>query len=111
MAKLYKLTFYVPSESLEEVKEAVFAAGGGKVGNYDRCCWQVKGMGEFRPLEGSDPYLGESGKVEQVEEYRVELICRAEVVESVQSALIAAHPYETPAFDFVRVRVSPLNNR
>ena len=52
---MFKLCYYVPEAHLAETKAAVFTAGGGEVGDYDRCCWQVKGQGQFRPLEGSDP--------------------------------------------------------
>ena len=63
---MYKLCFYVPESHLEQVKGAVFAAGAGRIGAYDNCCWQVSGLGQFRPLPGSDPYLGREGEVEQV---------------------------------------------
>ena len=55
---MYKLVFYVPVDHLEPVKQAVFATGAGKIGEYDSCCWQVLGVGQFRPLAGSTPYLG-----------------------------------------------------
>ena len=58
--------FYVPTANAETVKNAVFEAGGGRIGNYDRCCWQTTGTGQFRPLAGSQPFLGEAG----VEEHR-----------------------------------------
>ena len=53
---MYKIEFYVPESHLEAVKRAMFGAGAGKIGNYDSCCWQIKGLGEFRPLEGATPY-------------------------------------------------------
>ena len=55
---MYKLCFYVPESHLEEVKEAVFAAGAGKMGDYDACAWQTAGQGQFRPGEGADPHIG-----------------------------------------------------
>jgi hypothetical protein len=100
---VYKLGFYVPESHLGQVKDAVFAAGAGRVGNYDRCCWQAKGVGQFRPLAGSQPYLGRAGNVEEVEEYRVELVCDDDCVKSVVAALVTAHPYEEPAWDLVRL--------
>ena len=96
---MYKLTFFVPLSHLQEVKEAVFAAGAGKIGNYDRCCWQTPGQGQFRPLPGSQPYLGQHGEVEVVEEYRVEMVCAEKNMQRVISALKNAHPYEEPAYD------------
>jgi len=104
---LYKLCFYVPEAALEAVKDAVFAAGAGRQGNYDRCYWQVAGQGQFRPLAGSNPHLGSLGQLETVPEYRVELLCPGERAAVVVAALRAAHPYEEPAFDLVRLEVPP----
>ena len=100
---MYKLTVYIPEPHLEAVKEALFAAGAGRYAAYDRCCWQVLGQGQFRPLAGSAPFIGRDGVEERVLEYRVEMICEDEAVDAVTRALRAAHPYEEPAFDFVRL--------
>ncbi|HRR34042.1 MAG TPA: NGG1p interacting factor NIF3 [Kiritimatiellia bacterium] len=100
---MYKLTVYIPESHLEVVKDALFAAGAGRYAAYDRCCWQVLGQGQFRPLAGSDPFIGTHGQEERVPEYRVEMICAEDAVEAVTRALRAAHPYEEPAFDFVRI--------
>lgn len=59
---MYKLCFYVPESHLDVVKQAVFAAGGGRIGAYDSCCWQSLGQGQFRPLDGSQPYLARSAR-------------------------------------------------
>lgn len=99
---MLKLSFYVPESHLEEVKQAIFAAGAGRIGNYDSCCWQTRGQGQFRPLEGSSPYLGQQGQVETVEEYKVELVCEEALIRDVVAALKAAHPYEEPAYDVVK---------
>lgn len=103
---MYKLTVYIPESHLEEVKAALFAAGAGRYAAYDACCWQVLGTGQFRPLEGSAPFIGQAGEVARVPEYRVEMICADEAVAAAEAALRAAHPYEEPAFDFVRVVAS-----
>ncbi|PAU89756.1 NGG1p interacting factor NIF3 [Pseudomonas sp. WN033] len=100
---MFKLCFYVPDSHLEAVKQAVFAAGGGRIGDYDQCCWQVRGLGQFRPLAGSNPFLGRQGEVEQVEEWRVELVCADELIRAVVAALRQAHPYEEPAYDVWRL--------
>lgn len=101
---MYKLCFYVPESHVEIVKNAVFQAGAGRYENYDCCAWQVRGQGQFRPLAGSRPFLGSAGTgLERVEEYRVEMICAEEVAPAVLAALCAAHPYETPAYDCVRI--------
>ncbi len=94
-----KLCVYIPSSHLEPVKAALFAAGAGKIGDYDQCCWQCVGLGQFRPLEGSQPFLGEQGKCEHVEEYRVEMVCEDARINAVIQALKEAHPYEEPAYD------------
>ena len=103
MFPMYKLTVYVPESHVEPVKEALFAAGAGRYAAYDRCCWQVLGQGQFRPLSGSDPFIGKLGVEERVQEYRVEMICPDDAVADVTAALRDSHPYEEPAFDFVRI--------
>jgi hypothetical protein len=95
---VYSLCFYVPETALEQVKAAVFAAGAGRIGNYDNCCWQVAGQGQFRPLAGSNPTLGKRGTVESVAEYRVEMVCDAACIGAVVQAMKQAHPYEEPAW-------------
>ena len=95
----YKLVFYVPKSHVDVVKEAVFKAGAGRIGNYDCCSWQVLGMGQFRPLAGSQPFIGDTDIIESVEEFRVEMICIEQYLNPVVAALKNAHPYEEPAFD------------
>jgi hypothetical protein len=97
---LYQLVFYVPLDHAEAVKLAVFEAGGGRIGSYDRCCWQTVGTGQFRPLPSSQPFLGTTGEVERVEEARVELVVAESELAGVLDALLQAHPYETPAYSF-----------
>lgn len=100
---MHKLCFYVPESHLEQVKDAVFKAGAGRIGHYDRCCWQVLGEGQFRPLPGSSPYLGKDNEIERVAEYRVEMVCDEAVIKDVVEALRQSHPYETPAFDLLNL--------
>ena len=100
---MYKLCFFVPESHLEPVKQAVFAAGGGRIGDYEHCCWQVLGQGQFRPGQGADPFIGTAGELETVAEYRVELVCEDELIADVVAALKAAHPYEEPAYDVLRL--------
>ena len=96
---MYKLCFYVPEEYLEPVKQAVFEAGAGRIGDYDQCAWQCPGQGQFRGLSGSDPFIGRPGEVETVAEYKVEMVCEDQRIEAAVAALRRAHPYEEPAFD------------
>jgi len=96
---MFKLSFYVPATHLDSVKQAVFSAGAGHLGNYDQCCWQTLGEGQFRPLPGSHPFVGEIHQLETVPEYKVEMICWEEVIRPVIAALRLAHPYESPAYE------------
>ncbi len=100
---MYKITFYVPESDLDNVKQALFSKGAGKVGNYDCCCWQTLGEGQFRALEGSDPHIGTKNKIETVKEYLVEMVCEDNIVKEVLKELIRVHPYETPAYAAWRI--------
>ena len=99
---MYKLTVFIPDEALDEVKNALFEAGAGQIGNYSHCCWQIKGQGQFKPTAGSNPYLGEQNQLEQVIEWRVEMGVTKERIKPVITALKQAHPYETPAYDVIK---------
>ena len=100
---MYKITFYVPSDAAEAVKQAMFAAGAGHIGGYDCCCWQCSGQGQFRPLAGSNPTIGSHGDITRLEELQVEMVCADACIAAAIAALRAAHPYETPAFAYWRV--------
>lgn len=100
---MYTLCFYVPAAALEEVKDAVFAAGAGRIGHYDRCCWQVAGQGQFRPLPGSHPAIGRQDQLETLPEYRVEMVCDADCIGAAVAALKGAHPYEEPAWHVLQM--------
>lgn len=100
---MYKITVYIPVTHTESVKQALFAAGAGKIGAYDCCAYQTLGQGQFRPLAGSHPFLGEQDKIEQVDEYRVEVICADDCIKAAIIALKQAHPYEEPAYDVIKL--------
>ncbi len=99
---MYLLHFYVPEDHAEKVKDAVFAAGAGRIGAYDRCAWEVLGQGQYRPLSGSNPFLGQVGQTERVAELKVEMVCDEASIQAVIKALKAAHPYETPAYHVIK---------
>jgi len=104
--KRYKLIFYVPASHLDLVKSAVFSTGAGRIGHYDHCCWQTLGQGQFRPLHGSRPFIGEKDEVEYVEEYKVETLCDSQATaKEAVAALKKAHPYEEPAYDIWPVEI------
>ncbi len=99
---MYKISFYVPAEALDDVKAALFAAGAGRIGNYSDCAWQTLGQGQFMPQEGSQPTIGEKLQLETVAEYKVELVCEDAIIHAAIAALKHAHPYETPAYQVSR---------
>ncbi|WP_302141681.1 NGG1p interacting factor NIF3 [Halomonas alkalicola] len=96
---MYKLAFFVPVADAEAVKEAVFATGAGRIGDYEACCFQTPGTGQFRPLAGANPHIGRVGELERVEELKVELVCEDDRIQAAVAALRLAHPYEEPAYD------------
>ena len=98
IADHYSIIFYVPEAHCEVVKQAMFIAGAGVLGDYQECAWQVLGEGQFKPLKSSQPFLGEIGQLETVAEYKVEMICEKSKIKSVIKALQRAHPYEEPAY-------------
>ena len=97
--RMYKICFYVPVEDAEDVKQALFDAGAGRIGNYDCCCWQTPGTGQFRPLQYSNPHIGTQGLIETVAEFKVEMVCEDALIVDAVAALIDSHPYEEPAYD------------
>ncbi|AKV97742.1 hypothetical protein SAMN04487869_12737 [Marinobacter sp. DSM 26671] len=100
---MYKMCYFVPETHVEKTKQALFDAGAGRIGDYDSCAWQCLGRGQFRPLEGSDPFLGHAGEIEAVDEYKVELVCADELIKDALAALKQAHPYEEPAYEIYRM--------
>ena len=95
----FKLVWFVPREALESTRDAVFAAGAGRIGEYERCSWYAAGTGTFFAGDGTSPAVGERGREQRVSELRVETVVPADALEAVVAALRAAHPYEEPAFD------------
>ena len=99
MAGSLKLVWFVPGTHLDVTRDAVFAAGAGRIGDYERCSWATAGTGTFRGGEGTNPAVGAAGRDETVAELRVETIVPQEALPAVVAALRAAHPYEEPAYD------------
>ncbi len=97
--ELRKLVVFVPADALEAVRDAVFAAGAGRIGAYERCSWYTEGTGTFLAGEGADPAVGQAGREERVPELRLETVFPGERYEEVVAALRRGHPYEEPAFD------------
>lgn len=100
---MLKLIYYVPESHLELTKQAIFAVGAGGIGEYKQCAWQVKGLGQFKPLANAQPYIGQVNQLEYVEEWRVETIVPEQCAQMVKLALLHAHPYEEPALEFFQI--------
>jgi hypothetical protein len=94
-----KLVVFVPREALDTVREALFAAGAGRIGDYERCSWYTAGTGTFLGGAGTEPTIGMAGREERAPELRVETVVPGDRVEAVVAALLAAHPYEEVAYD------------
>jgi hypothetical protein len=99
-----KLVVFVPPDALDAVRDAVFAAGAGRIGEYERCSWYTEGIGTFLGGAASEPAVGERGREERVSELRLETVFPAERQDEVVTALRRAHPYEEPAFDVYDLR-------
>ncbi len=104
-AAIYKIVTFVPEGSLDAVRGAMAAAGAGTIGRYDTCSFASGGTGTFRGGEGTNPTIGEPGRVEHVQEVRLEMVCEASVVDAALGALRGAHPYEEAAFDVFREEI------
>ena len=98
-SKLHKLVWFVPESALDRTREAVFAAGAGRIGDYERCSWFTAGTGTFLAGPGASPTVGEVGEEEHVPELRVETVVPVERAGEVVRALITAHPYEEVAYE------------
>ena len=99
MPKFYKIVVYVPLDSDNKIRQVLGEAGVGKIGNYDFTSFSVKGLGRFRPLKGAKPAIGTVGKLETVEEERIETLVAEEILEVVVDKVRKAHPYEEPVID------------
>jgi dinuclear metal center YbgI/SA1388 family protein len=106
-SRLDKWVIFVPAENAADVRTAIFAAGAGQIGDYSHCSWTVSGTGQFLPLEGASPAIGNVGTIEQVSEERIEAIAPASARAAVLVAMRAAHPYEEPAFDVFELAPLP----
>ncbi|HZX49537.1 MAG TPA: YqfO family protein [Candidatus Paceibacterota bacterium] len=94
-----KIVVFVPVTHADKVRDAVGKAGAGKIGNYTFCSFSSKGIGRFRPEQGANPTIGKVGKLELVEEERIEFVCSRAILQGVLKAMKEAHPYEEVAFD------------
>ncbi|WP_222927204.1 Nif3-like dinuclear metal center hexameric protein [Thermosediminibacter litoriperuensis] len=100
---LKKIVVFVPRGYEDAVRDAMGDAGAGHIGNYSHCTFNVAGIGTFRPLEKARPFIGEAGRLERVEEVRIETIAPESLVKKIVSAMLKAHPYEEVAYDLYPV--------
>lgn len=96
---------YVPASHANKLREAIGNAGAGIIGNYTHCTFTIKGTGRFKPGEGAHPTIGEIGKLEEVEEDRIETVCTGDKIQAVLSAIKEVHPYEEPATDVYPIEI------
>jgi len=101
--RFVKIAVFVPASHSDVVRQALAQAGAGRIGNYDSCSFSARGIGRFRPLKGAHPFIGSvvdgEGRIEEVEEERIEVICPSEILDAVLAAVKKVHPYEEPAID------------
>ena len=102
-----KLVVFVPREALDRVRDALFEAGAGRIGDYERCSWYTAGTGTFLGGDSTDPTVGERGREQRVAELRLETVYPVEREADVVAALREAHPYEEPAFDIYPLADAP----
>ena len=101
--RLYKLVVFVPAEHLAPVRDALATAGAGHIGRYSDCTFATRGVGTFRPREGTHPYAGQKGELTLADEWRLETVVPKDRVHAVLAAMHAAHPYEEVAYDLIRM--------
>lgn len=99
--KLKKLVAFVPYDYADQVRDALGKAGAGYIGNYSHCTFNSEGIGTFKPESGTDPFIGQQGKLERVKEIKLETIFPSNLQNKVLSALLKAHPYEEVAYDII----------
>ena len=103
LESMYKVVVIIPVSDAENMRQAIGDVGGGKIGNYSHCSFSVRGTGRFKPLPGAKPAIGEVGKLEEVEEERIEFVCADEALKAVLEVIQKNHPYEEPAVDVLKL--------
>ena len=100
---MYKLNYFVPTDAKESTKQALFGIGVGRYDNYECCCFETLGVGQFKPINSANPSIGKIDMLEKVEEYKVEMICSDELIKEAVKVLKEAHPYEEVAYEFFKM--------
>jgi len=102
---MYKLNFFVPAEDKERVKDALFGIGVGRYDNYEYCSFETRGTGQFKPIKSAKPHIGEIGRIERVQEYKVEMVCSDELIKRAVERLKQVHPYEEVAYEVLKMEM------
>ncbi|MBE3090848.1 MAG: Nif3-like dinuclear metal center hexameric protein [Candidatus Atribacteria bacterium] len=105
--KIFKFAVYAPVKHADKVSRAIFDAGAGKIGNYTETSFNIAGQGTFKPMEGTNPFIGKIGEKETVQEIKIETVVAERDLESVVQAMKDTHPYEEPAFDVYELKTKP----
>ena len=100
---MYKLNYYVPVNAKEKTKDALFNIGVGRFDNYENCSWEILGTGQFKPISKANPTIGELNTLEVLDEYKVEMICRDNLIELAVKILKEVHPYEEVAYEVFKM--------
>jgi len=99
MKELVKLVVFVPEENADEVRQALGEAGAGKIGEYSFCSYSLRGVGRFKPSDKANPHIGSAGKLEEVNEERIEVACEKEQAADIIQVIKDVHPYEEVVID------------
>ena len=105
MEKTYKIVVFSPTTHSEKLREVMSNAGAGIIGNYTHCTFTSKGIGRFKPMNGANPTIGSVGKIEEVEEERIETVCSEKNLKNILKAIREAHPYEETATDVYQIEL------
>jgi dinuclear metal center YbgI/SA1388 family protein len=105
--KIFKFAVYVPVQHIDKVSQEIFKAGAGKIGRYTETSFNIAGKGTFKPMEGTNPFIGKIGEKEEVQEIKIETVVAERDLDSVVQAMKSVHPYEEPAYDVYELKTKP----
>ena len=105
MTQLYKVVVFVPTTDADNLRQAIGEAGGGRIGAYTHCSFSSRGTGRFLPTVEAKPAIGQTGKLEEVEEERIEFVCETHCLDEVIAAIRNVHPYEEPAIEALKIEM------
>jgi len=105
--KIFKFAVYVPVQHADKVSQAIFKAGAGKIGKYTETSFNISGKGTFKPMEGTNPFIGKIWEKEEVQEIKIETVVAERNLDSVIQTMKDNHPYEEPAYDVYELKTEP----